>query len=198
MFSLVLQKGHQVARQNQHQANNPSDQSHTGRQHPSRVDPLGATSEINEANNVATQDTLVQTGGASLSAFNQLTISKAQTDPVPPSAVATNGILRYTLTIGNDGTDPVSNIVVKDFLPSGSRFIAAADTDSGLGTADACFCTHDGAATGGVITCIGGDRSGTVNTMPDAGGVGDGGSDGSTSSARTPRSPRFRECTPRL
>ena len=138
-----------------------------------RVDPLGAIAEINEANNIATQDTVVETGGAGLSAFNQLTIAKAQTDPVPPAAVATNGILRYTLTVGNDGTDPVSNVVVKDFLPSGSRFIAAADTDSGLGTADAFFCTHDGAATGGVITCIGGDLSGTVNTIPDSGGVGD-------------------------
>jgi uncharacterized repeat protein (TIGR01451 family) len=138
-----------------------------------RVDPLGAIAEINEANNIATQDTLVQTGGAGLSAFNQLTIAKAQTDPVPPTAVATNGILRYTLTIGNDGTDPVSNIVVKDFLPTGARFISAADTDPGPGTTDAFFCTHDGAATGGVITCIGGDLSGTVNTIPDTGGVGD-------------------------
>ena len=138
-----------------------------------RVDPLGAIAEINEANNIATQDTVVQTGGAGLSAFNQLTIAKAQTDPVPPTAVATNGILRYTLTVGNDGTDPVSNIVVKDFLPSGARFISAADTDPGPGTTDAFFCTHDGAATGGVITCIGGDLSGTVNTIPDTGGVGD-------------------------
>ena len=31
------------------------------------------------------------------------------------------------------GTDPVSNVVVKDFLPTGSRFIAAADTAPGLG-----------------------------------------------------------------
>lgn len=63
------------------------------------------------------------TEGAGSSAFNQLTIaSTCRTDPVPPAAVATNGILRYTLTVGNDGTDPVSNgPLAKDSLPSGSR-----------------------------------------------------------------------------
>ena len=137
-----------------------------------RVDPLDDIAEADEDNNIATQDTTVATGGASAGAFNQLTIAKVQSDPVAPASVATNGILRYTITAGNDGTDPVSNVVVQDFLPTGSRFISAWDTDPGPGTTDAFFCTHDGAATGGVVTCTGGDFSGTVNTIPDTGGVG--------------------------
>ncbi|MFQ6170509.1 CARDB domain-containing protein [Oryzobacter sp. R7] len=134
-----------------------------------RVDPLGAIAEADEDNNVAVQDTVVATGGAGSGAFNQLTVQKAQTSPPAGSAVATNGILRYTITAGNDGSDPVSNVVLQDFLPSGSRFVSAFDTDAGPGTTDAFFCTHDGAATGGVVTCTGGDFSGTVNTIPDTG-----------------------------
>ena len=138
-----------------------------------RVDPLNAIAEVNEANNFAFQDTVVATGGAGVGAFNQLTVAKVQSSPPAGSPVATNGILRYTITAGNDGTDPVSNVVLQDFLPTGSRFISAFDTDAGPGTTDAFFCTHDGAATGGVVTCTGGDFSGTVNTIPDTGGAGD-------------------------
>lgn len=137
-----------------------------------RVDPLDSIAEFNEGNNLATQDTTVVTGGAGQSAFNQLKIAKAQTSPAAGSPVATNGTLKYEVTVENDGTDPVSNVVVKDFLPTGSRFISAKDTDAGPGTTDAFFCTHDGSATGGVITCTGGDFSGTVNTIPDTGGAG--------------------------
>ena len=137
-----------------------------------RVDPLNTITEFNEGNNLATQDTVVETGGAGKSAFNQLTITKAQSDPAADKPVATNGILRYLITTGNDGTDPVSNVVVQDFLPTGARFISAKDTDAGPGTTDAFFCTHGGSATGGVVTCTGGDFSGTVNTVPDTGGAG--------------------------
>lgn len=138
-----------------------------------RVDPLDAIDEANEGNNFAFQDTVVATGGADVGAFNQLTIAKVQSDPAAGSSVATNGILRYLVTVENDGTDPVSSVVVKDTLPAGSRFISAFDTDPGPGVTDAFSCTHDGAATGGVITCTGGDFSGTVNTVPDTGGAGD-------------------------
>ena len=137
-----------------------------------RVDPLDTIAEFDEGNNLATQDTVVGTGGAGQSAFNQLKIAKAQTSPAAGSPVATNGILKYELTVENDGTDPVSNVVVKDFLPTGTRFISAKDTDAGPGTTDTFFCTHDGSATGGVVTCSGGDFSGTVNTIPDTGGAG--------------------------
>ena len=116
--------------------------------------------------------TVVETGNDDKGAFNQLTIAKVQSDPAGGAAVATNGILRYEITATNEGTDPVSNVVVQDFLPTGSRFISAFDTDAGPGTTDAFFCTHDGAATGGTVTCTGGDFSGSVNTIPDTGGVG--------------------------
>ena len=49
-----------------------------------RVDPLNEIAEYNELNNLATQDTTVTNGGASLSAFNELSIVKTQTSPVPP------------------------------------------------------------------------------------------------------------------
>jgi uncharacterized repeat protein (TIGR01451 family) len=137
-----------------------------------RVDPQNAIPEANETNNIATQDTVVATGGAGENAFNQLTVGKTQTSPAGGAAVATNGVARFNLHVSNDGTDPVSAIVVKDFLPTGSRFISASDTDAGPGTADAFFCTHDGSATGGVVTCTGGALSGTLNTIPEASGGG--------------------------
>lgn len=131
-----------------------------------RVDPDNTIPETNENNNLAFDDTVVTVGDADKSAFNQLTITKTQTSPASPTAVATNGTLVYDLDVKNVGTDPVSNVVVKDFLPTGSRFISAADT--GTGSA-AFFCTHDGSATGGVVTCSGGDFSGSVNTIPGIG-----------------------------
>lgn len=133
-----------------------------------RVDPDNTIPEADETNNLATQDSAVETGNAGKGAFNQLTIEKTQTSPVPPTAVATNGILKYDLKVSNLGTDPVSAIVVKDFLPAGSRFISAKDTDTGPGTADAFFCSHDGSPTGGVITCTGGALSGSVNKIPES------------------------------
>jgi uncharacterized repeat protein (TIGR01451 family) len=131
-----------------------------------RVDPDNTIPETNENNNLATDDTVVTVGDADKSAFNQLTITKTQTSPAAGTPVATNGTLTYDLDVKNLGTDPVSNVVVKDFLPTGSRFISAADT--GTGSA-AFFCTHDGSATGGVVTCSGGDFSGSVNTIPGIG-----------------------------
>src|SRR3954447_185236 len=129
-----------------------------------RVDPDNEIAEANEANNLATDDTVVTTANDTKGAFNQLTIAKTQTNPVPPAAVATNGKVTYNLHVENLGTDPVSNTVVADHLPAGSRFISVADTNT---TSSArFFCTHDGSATGGVITCTGGDFSGSVNTIP--------------------------------
>ena len=37
---------------------------------------------------------------------------------------ATNGTLVYTITVGNDGTDPVNQVLVRDVLPAGTRFIS--------------------------------------------------------------------------
>ncbi|MCA1683903.1 MAG: DUF11 domain-containing protein, partial [Actinobacteria bacterium] len=137
-----------------------------------RVDPQHEIAEADEQNNIATQDTVVATGGAGENAFNQLKIAKTQTSPAGGAAVATNGTLTYNIHVENDGTDPVSSIVVKDFLPAGTHFISAKDTDAGPGLADSFFCVHDGATTGGVVTCTGGALSGTVNVIPENGGGG--------------------------
>ena len=131
-----------------------------------RVDPDNTIPEINELNNTAVDDTKVIVGNDNVGAFNQLTITKAQTSPTGNGPVATNGKLTYELTVSNLGTDPVSNVVVKDFLPTGARFISAADS-TGSGPASAAFfCIHDGSATGGVVTCTGGDFDGSLNTIP--------------------------------
>jgi uncharacterized repeat protein (TIGR01451 family) len=141
-----------------------------------RVDPDGEIAEVNEVNNFAFQNTFVGVGNDDRGAFNQLTIDKTQVDPSdaagdPDATVAQNGVVVYDLEVSNLGTDPVSAIVVKDFLPTGSRFISASDTDVGTSLSDAFFCFHDGSATGGTVTCIGGDLSGSVNSIPDGLGV---------------------------
>jgi len=135
-----------------------------------RVDPDNTIPEANESNNIAVDDTKVTTGNDGAGAFNQLTIAKTQISPASGTAVATNGTLVYNLHVANLGTDPVSNVVVKDFLPAGARFISAADTDAAHGARF--FCTHDGSSTGGVVTCAGGDFSGSLNTITDSPGPG--------------------------
>jgi uncharacterized repeat protein (TIGR01451 family) len=134
-----------------------------------RVDPDNEIAEADETNNIATDDTKVTVGDADKGAYNQLTITKTQVSPDPTTTdgtVATNGTLVYNLHVENKGTDPVSNVVVKDFLPTGSRFISAADTATGSA---AFFCTQDGSATGGVVTCTGGDFDGTLDQLPGIG-----------------------------
>jgi uncharacterized repeat protein (TIGR01451 family) len=128
-----------------------------------RVDPDNEIAEYNELNNLATDDTVVTTGDDNISAFNQLTVDKTQVSPA--GAVATNGMLTYNLHVANLGTDPVSNVVVQDYLPSGSRFISATDITLGGPASAKFFCTHDGSPTGGTITCVGGDFSGSINVI---------------------------------
>jgi uncharacterized repeat protein (TIGR01451 family) len=123
-----------------------------------RVDPLNEIVEYNELNNLATQDTTVTNGGASLSAFNELSIVKTQTSPAPPAAVATNGTLKYELTVTNDATDPAVNVHVRDILPAGARFIEAVDTVPGP---DAFNCSY----AAGVIDCVGGTLDGTLDLL---------------------------------
>ncbi|HEV8490600.1 MAG TPA: CARDB domain-containing protein, partial [Candidatus Limnocylindrales bacterium] len=139
-----------------------------------RVDPDNEIAEINELNNFAFQNTTVGVGDSDQGAFNQLTIDKTQFSPSGPLPadfeVAQNGILIYDLKVSNLGTDPVSAVVVKDFLPAGSRFIEAIDTDVGPSLSDAFFCFHDGLPAGGTVTCVGGDFSGSINKIPDGAG----------------------------
>ncbi len=127
-----------------------------------RVDPLNEIAEVNELNNLDAEDTTVGVGDADRGAYHQLTVKKTHVSPAA-GTVATNGILIYDLEVSNLGTDPVSNIVLTDTLPSGTRFIEAKDTDTGT---DAFFCSHAGSATGGVITCTGGDLDGSINAIP--------------------------------
>jgi uncharacterized repeat protein (TIGR01451 family) len=127
-----------------------------------RVDPLNEIAEVNELNNLSADDTVVGVGNADEGAYHQLAVVKTHASPAT-GAVATNGVLIYNLDVTNHGTDPVSNIVLVDSLPAGTRYIEAKDTDTGT---DAFFCTHDGAATGGVITCVGGDLDGSINQIP--------------------------------
>lgn len=128
-----------------------------------RVDPLGEIPEVNEANNLAVQDTTVTVGNSPLNAFNQLTILKTQADPAA-GFIATNGRTTYLLHVANEGTDPVSTVVVKDTLPAGSRFVSAVDSAGPL--SDSFACSHDGSATAGVVTCTAGALSGSLNTIP--------------------------------
>ena len=123
-----------------------------------RVDPLNEIAEYNELNNVDVEETTVTNGGASLSAFNELSIVKTQVSPANNAPVATSGTLTYELAITNDATDPAVNIHVRDFLPAGATFIEAVDTVSGP---DAFNCTH----AGGVIDCVGGTLDGTFDLL---------------------------------
>jgi uncharacterized repeat protein (TIGR01451 family) len=110
-----------------------------------RVDPLNQIPEANELNNIATQDTKVQRGGATSDAFNELTISKIQKTP-DPTNTARNAVVTYEIKVGNDGTDPATGVKVRDTLPAGARYIQATGTNSFL-------CTQ---AVAGVVDCIGG------------------------------------------
>ncbi len=117
-----------------------------------RVDPNNEIAEINESNNIAFQDTVVSTGGAGSGAFNQLTISKSQVSP--PNPVARNAKVTYLITVGNDATDPVTGVKVRDFLPAGSHYIEATGTNHFLCTQISSFvdCTGGEIAAGGSAT----------------------------------------------
>ncbi|HEY2153533.1 MAG TPA: CARDB domain-containing protein [Vicinamibacterales bacterium] len=110
-----------------------------------RIDPLGQIPETDKTNNVSTQDTAVQRGGATNDAFNDLTIFKKQVSP-DPNNTARNAVVTYQVQIGNDGTDPVTGVKVRDTLPAGSRYIQATGTNSFL-------CTQQVV---GIVNCVGG------------------------------------------
>jgi uncharacterized repeat protein (TIGR01451 family) len=116
-----------------------------------RVNPLNEIVEIDsptQANDIATQDTTVVNGGKPLGAFNDLTISVVQSSP--PGNVAPNGSLTYTITVGNDGTDPANGVLVRNFLPAGSTFVSATGTDM-------FHCVNNGPTPAGIeIDCDGG------------------------------------------
>jgi uncharacterized repeat protein (TIGR01451 family) len=124
-----------------------------------RVDPFNQIPEINELNNIAVQDTEVTTGGAGMGAFNELTIDKRQTDPDPddPDHTSRNAVVTYVIEIKNNGTDPVTDIVVRDFLPAGARYIEATGDP-----ASQFNCSQQQ----GHIECVGGRLPAAAGTPP--------------------------------
>jgi uncharacterized repeat protein (TIGR01451 family) len=96
-----------------------------------RVDPLNQIGEANENNNVAVQNTQVKSGGTTADAFNELIISKSQSSP-DPANTARNAVVTYMVTVGNDASDPVVGVKVRDTLPAGAKYIQATGTNSFL------------------------------------------------------------------
>ena len=68
--------------------------------------------------------------------------------------MARNAKVTYLITVGNDATDPVTGVKVRDFLPAGSHYIEATGTNHFLCTQISSFvdCTGGEIAAGGVAT----------------------------------------------
>lgn len=120
------------------------------------VDPDNTIPEYVETNNLNIVETNVGIPPlGDWGTFNELTVINKQSNPVGGDGaalpVAPNGTLDYTLTIQNWGSDPVSNVVVQDHLPTGARFrnVTAAPLASGTGGFK---CSFDS----GVVTCANG------------------------------------------
>jgi uncharacterized repeat protein (TIGR01451 family) len=122
-----------------------------------RVDPLNQIGEANENNNLAVQNTQVKSGGFTSSAFNELTISKIQQSPDPLNT-ARNAVVTYIIKVGNDGTDPVVGVKLRDTLPAGARYIEATGTNSFL-------CQQQLV---GFIDCVGGQIAANTPTAAGA------------------------------
>jgi uncharacterized repeat protein (TIGR01451 family) len=115
------------------------------------VDPANTIFEPDETNNTWKVSTPIVTG-------IDLTVTKTSEDPIAPS-----GTLTYTITVSNIGTQDSSGVTVKDTLPAGTRFrsVQPEPLDSHNFT-----CSHNGAATGGEVTCVGGRLRGTHDHDP--------------------------------
>ena len=122
-----------------------------------RVDPLNQIGEANENNNLAVQNTEVKSGGTTSDAFNELTISKVQKTP-DPTNTARNAVVTYEIKVGNDGTDPVVGVKVRDTLPAGSEYIEATGTNSFL-------CQQQAF---GIVDCVGGQIGANIPTAAGA------------------------------
>jgi uncharacterized repeat protein (TIGR01451 family) len=131
-----------------------------------RVDPLGEIAEFDEANNLATQDTVVTQGDDDIGAFNELSVAKTQTDP-GSNEVATSSTVTYEVVVTNNGTDPAVNVTVRDFLPAGFAFVEATDITTGPGSDPLdFFCTQSGTVQSGiVVNCTGATLDGTGNAL---------------------------------
>ncbi len=116
------------------------------------VDPNNTIAEADETNNVSDTETIVNVGGENT--YNQLTITTEQAVPAMAGHVAPSGTLIYRVHVTNTGSDVAPNILVQDFLPSGTTF-RSARLVPGLSTGASGFgCTHSN----GVVDC----RNGTL------------------------------------
>jgi uncharacterized repeat protein (TIGR01451 family) len=120
-----------------------------------RVDPLNQILEVNELNNLAVQNTQVSRGGFLSDAFNELTITKSQTSPLPAANTARNAVVTYVIKVGNEGTDPVVGVKVRDTLPAGARYIEA------NGTTNNFLCLPQSLT---VVDCVGGQIAANTPT----------------------------------
>lgn len=118
-----------------------------------RVDPFNLIPEANETNNIAFQDTTVQAGGGTIGAFNQFTIDKTQVSP-DATNTARNAVVTYKIEVKNDGTDPAVGVFVRDFIPTGSRYIEATGTNHFLCTALQGFIDCAGGEIGPGVTAV--------------------------------------------
>lgn len=119
-----------------------------------QVDPNNTISEYNKVNNLNILETNVGIPPlGDWGTYNELTVTNVQTNPVS-GAVAPNGTLQYTLTVSNWGSDPVSNVTVSDYVPTGSRFrdVTAAPLSNGTGGFGCSFNNQNAA----VVTCTNG------------------------------------------
>ena len=108
------------------------------------VDPDNQIPEGNETNNTSNENTTVALGGGG--GFIELHISSLTDAPDP---VAPSGVLTYSMTVENTGTDQAFNVAVRNFLPAGTTFLSATGTGG-------FFCLH----TAGILNCAGGSIPG--------------------------------------
>ena len=131
-----------------------------------RVDPNNTIPEFDKTNNINTLTSQVQipTVPGSQGTYNEFTVGLVQKSPSTPTT-APNGVLTWTLTVGNVGSDAASNVTVQDFLPAGTRFISATASPLNNGSGGF-FCSQST----GVVTCTAGALAG-FNTVPPSGGT---------------------------
>ncbi len=118
------------------------------------IDPNNTIDEADETNNVSDTLTVVNVGGENT--YNQLVVTTEQAVPAMAGHVAPSGTLIYRVHVTNVGSDQASNILVRDFLPSGTTFRSARLVPAMSTGASGFACTHSE----GVVEC----RSGTLQT----------------------------------
>lgn len=126
-----------------------------------RVDPDNAIAEIDESNNVAFEDTVVENGSPN-GAYKELSIPQIAVNFDP---VATSGTLDYTLTVLNTGSADAFNVTVQAALPAGAIYRIAEDLSPGLGSFTCSAAGTLVTCTGGTVTSASGTRQIRISTF---------------------------------